>query len=216
MKLENRFGAFVQQVGQAVQAGYLGVAKELVKDIQQRAPSLGRFKASLPGSMPNRRRQSGGLYGTLQAQPRGASALVTSGVLYWLVLELGKTIFPVRKKALTIPLNTAAARFSETKGMQSLRAYNFSLRRTRKGKAILVGGFTQKFQYYRTAGGKRQTVRDEGVPVFLLARSSTIRPRPFIRPALARFQGARAWQAFSQVALSVLSKRFPDVIMRPL
>lgn len=216
MKLEKRFSAFVQVVGQAVVAGYLGVAKELVIDIQQKAPSLGRFKASRPGGVPNRRRQSGGLYGTLQAKTQGTSAFVTSAVLYAGVLERGGTIVPVRKKALTVPLNTAAARFSETKGMQSLRQYDFTPRRTKAGKTILVGNFKQKFQFYRTSGGKRQEVRDEGVPVFLLSRSSTIAPRPFLAPALSRFQGARAWQAFSRVALTILSRRFPDVMMRPL
>lgn len=217
MNLVKRFAEFVQVTKAGALAGYLAVGKEIVIDIQQRAPSLGRFKASRPGAMPNRRRQSGGLYGTLGAVQTATSALVTSRVRYAGVLERGGTIRPVNKRMLTVPINTAAMRFSEQKGLRSLRDYDFRLiisKKKGKGRALLVGGFTQKFQFYRTSRGKRIEVRDEGTPVFVLKPWVYIEKRPVFRPALDRFRGEKAWFAWSRVVQRQLQGRAFGVILK--
>lgn len=194
-------------------AGNLEVAKRTRRAIQESFGSYGRYKAGPVGKPPNKRRSA--LYNSFQvAGLTGGRAAVTTNSRYAFVHELGATIRPKVKKALTIPLNQAAAALSEDKGLRSLRDYNFRPIKSKSGNLILVGNFLQKVQYYKTTGGKRRYVKDESSPVFILKRSVYIPPRPYAKPALEKLRGTPAFQAWVFGANRIVSRRFPGITFR--
>lgn len=207
------FKAFVGALQDIARAGNLEVAKRTRTEILRSFGSYGRYKAGPPGRPPGKRRS--GLYNSIQvAELGGTRAAVTSNSLYAFKQELGGTIFPRLKKALTVPLNTAAAAFSEDKGTTSLRSYKFTPRKTKRGDLILIGGFLQSVGQYKTRGGKRVRVKDESAPVFILRSSVTLPARPYAKPALARLRGSPAFKAWAFGANRVAKSRFPGIVFR--
>lgn len=207
------FKVLIDGLVDIARAGNLEVAKRTRKEIITSFGSYGRYKAGPAGRPPGKRRS--GLYNSFQvAELGGAKVAVTSNSRYAVVHELGLTIYPRFKKALTIPLNEAAAAFSEDKGTTSLRNYKFTPRKSKSGDLILVGGFLQKIEYYKTSGGKRRTVENKAIPAFILKRSSTMRKRPYVAPAMARLKGSAAFKAWAFGANRVVKQRFPGLSFR--
>lgn len=201
-----RLGPFVKAVKTAVGAGALAMGKAVQNDIRENFSSGRRLQSSSAGSAPmiqrNQLRNSidvalvgdmvarvGSKFGDVRSAVKGGAA-----VKYGWVQETGNGGAPIRAKNvkyLPVPVNDAARRLHESKGMQSLRAYPMRFIKPMFGRqALLVGDNGVRTQFYtKDASGKSKTVVRRDQPVFVLKKSITIPKRPFIAPALARARG---------------------------
>ena len=188
----SNLGPFVQAVKTACGAGAMSMGV-VVKDDVKRSIGGGRYKSSPPGMPPANKR--GMLRNSIQVQASGKlSAIVGSSAFYGWVHETGNNGKPIHAKNvrfLPVPVNDAARRLHEKKGMQSLRSYPMRLIIPMFGKqALLVGDAGVRTQQYVTgADGKRKTDVRKDQPVFVLKRSIRMPKRPFMAPALARARG---------------------------
>ena len=139
----------------------------------------------------------GFLRSSIQVRPKGQySAEVWSDAVYAAILDRGGVIRPKSTKFLPVPVNDAARRFAESKGMTSLRQYPFDFRKLPGGRMYLIGRFSQVAGYYKDARGKRVRPTPKNEPLFVLRRSVRIAPRPYVQPALDRIKGPESLKAF--------------------
>lgn len=186
----SKLGPFVQAVKTACGAGAMSMGKEVQNDVKSKFSRAGRFASSPEGSPPSIKR--GGLRNSIQVQASGQLAsVVGSNIKYGAVHEFGGAIKAKNVRFLPVPVNDAARRLHESKGMQSLRAYSMRLIVPMFGKqALLVGDAGVRTQQYVTgADGKRKTIIRKDQPVFVLKKSIRVKKRPFMAPALARARG---------------------------
>jgi len=203
---------FVNAVKTACNDGALGAGVAVAGLAKRKIQRLGRFTASTPGTPPASKR--GQLRNSIQAQrsKKPMTAVIGAGVFYGGVLETGNWGKPITAKTtkyLPVPINDAAKRLHETKGTQSLRAFNMRLIKPMFGRqALLVGDAGVRTQQYVTdSAGKRRTVIRKDQPVFVLKRSITIKPRPFLVPALKEAKGNdQVWGGFARAVNAGLRK----------
>ena len=155
----------------AINRGVTDAAVVYVDGIKKSLTKNARFTSSAPGSPPNVQR--GGLRRAIDKTPtkNGKAIVHTSNLRYAPVLEYGATIRAKPGKALPVPIGPAGKRILESAGKGGLK--NSGVRMTmikRKGKAPLL---------VRTVGGRN--ARSE--VLFILKKSVTIKPRPFMAPA---------------------------------
>jgi phage gpG-like protein len=183
----SKLGPFVQTVKSAAGAGALAMGKVVESNIKASFTRAGRFDSGPVGAPPAIKR--GQLRNSIATEKIGDMAVkVGSNVRYGAIHEYGGRITARNVKFLPVPVNDAAKRLHETKGMQSLRAYPMRLIRPMFGKqALLVGDAGVRTQFYATdASGKRRTVVRKDQPVFVLKKFVDMPKRPFVAPALAR------------------------------
>lgn len=155
----------------AINTGVTRAAKVYVAGIKasigKRAPGV----SSPPGSPPNY--QSGDLFKSITNTPvkNGVSIVHTSNRRYAPVLEYGATIRAKPGRALPVPVGRAGRRLLKSAGPGGLRSSGVRMVMIkRKGKPPLL---------IRNVGGKN--ARSE--VLFVLKKSITIKPRPFMAPA---------------------------------
>lgn len=156
----------------SVNAGLGAAALVAATRIRQSFAKNGKFRPSAPGSPPNRHNST--LYNAI-ASTKGenlVATVYTSDVEYARVQEFGGTITPKSKKYLTVPLNEAAARDREK--TKTLRSLALNLVKTRNGKLMLTQAVNQR--------GYKGAKKVAGTPMYLLVRSVTLPPRPYMRP----------------------------------
>jgi len=163
-KLKRSLGAAINRGVTDAAVVYVAAIK---KSIGKRSPGV----SSPPGSPPNWQR--GGLERAIDKTPtkNGKTIVHTSNKRYAPVLEYGATIRAKPGKALPVPIGRAGQRILQGSGKGGLK--NSGVRMTmikRKGKAPLL---------VRTVGGRN--ARSE--VLFILKKSVTIKPRPFMAPA---------------------------------
>jgi hypothetical protein len=160
-----------RSLASAINRGVTDAAVVYVDGIKKSFQRLARFTSSAPGSTPNVQR--GGLRRDIDKTPtkNGKAIVHTSNNKYARGLEYGNTIRAKPGKALPVPIGPAGKRILESAGKGGLK--NSGVRMTmikRKGKAPLL---------VRTVKGRN--ARSE--VLFILKKSVTIKPRPFMAPA---------------------------------
>lgn len=144
---------------------------------------------SKPGSPPNS--QSGNLRNSVAATAPGAMgngrAAFGTAVFYGKVMENGATIRAKRTKFLPVPLNVAAKRlmaklagssvgWAGGENVGSLRMFNLVV--------IRAGGRLFLVEPAKSRSGKKGERMPTNGARFLLAKSVTIKPRPWLAPLL--------------------------------
>lgn len=201
---------FVNAVKTACNDGALGagdaVAVLAIKKIQK----IGRLTSSAPGTPPASRR--GKLRESIQAQQssKPMTAIIGAGQPYGGVLETGnwgRPITPKKGKYLPVPVNDAAKRWREANGTQSLKTLDTKLIfRGRKMFLLGMAGVRTELNVTDTKGVRRKKVRKDQ-PLFVLKRSITIKPRPFLVPALKEAKGNdQVWGGFARAVNAGLRK----------
>jgi len=162
-------------VGEASNVGVGRMSRLYVRRIKESFIPTGRFIASPAGGPPGT--GTGNLRRSITAtQPYYGRAMVGTNVKYARIQEYGGTITAKRAKALTIPLNPIAAKMrSNVNSLKSIPNLSF---RKMFGQNIGLLVTTTK-----SGRGK-----SHGRPMFLLRRSVTLPPRPFMRTAAANKQ----------------------------
>ena len=160
-----------RSLASAINRGVTDAAVVYVDGIKKAVGNRARFTSSTPGSPPNWQR--GGLSREIDKTPtkNGQAIVHTSNLRYAPVLEYGATIRAKPGKSLPVPIGPAGKRILESSGKGGLK--NSGVRMTmikRKGKAPLL---------VRTVKGRN--ARSE--VLFILKKSITIKPRPFMAPA---------------------------------
>lgn len=179
----------VKECIRAVGFGNLAVGIHTVGVIQNSLGKGGRYTPSAAGSPPNNRRNS--LRNSFGAKLDGPlRAIVTTNSLYAMKQELGGEIRAKNVKFLTVPLNVAAMRLSESKAKMSLRNYPFRWVPSRKKGAnnggILVSALASKAKMYvndPVTKKRKYILAGDAAPKFALKRSVYLPPRPFIKPS---------------------------------
>lgn len=156
----------------AINRGVTNAAAVYVAGIKKSFTKGARFTHSAPGSPPNIQR--GGLFKAIDKTPtkNGVSIVHTSNLRYAPVLEYGATIRAKPGKALPVPIGPAGKRMLESAGKKG-GLKNVGVPMTmikRKGKPPLLVRFV-----------KGRNARSE--VLFVLKKSVTIKPRPFMAPA---------------------------------
>lgn len=170
---------FKAVLAKGVADGLREVGIHLQTKITNSFGNAGRHESSQPGQPPNSRRAgSAGLKGSIGYQMIGKTRVrVGTNLEYARLLEFGARITPKKAKALTIPISVKAKRWSEqglspsTKSEKPIPIANKLFMVKRKGQAPLL---------CQSVGGKRARV----IVHYVLAGSTTILPRPFLRPAI--------------------------------
>jgi phage gpG-like protein len=172
----------LRRVVKAANAGVLLAAVKGQEYTITHFTEAGRYESSDPGSPPNVRRgklrQSIVAVGPDQLGTPLHAAFGTN-VKYGAYLEFGATVRPKNGRALPVPINAKAIRMLERlPAGGSLRSVKNLIIKKRPGLAPLL--------VEMTAGGKKGTNKKEksNGAVFILKSSFTIRPRPWLRPAL--------------------------------
>lgn len=162
----------------AINAGVGAAAMQGAKQMRGILGRESRLQGSAAGRPPNS--QTGRLMRSLTSTP-GVNRRAAAGtnVKYAPILERGGVIRAKRSKFLAVPINPAAKRESE-RGIP-LRAKERQVIRTTTGKLLLIAKDKVKGSVTR---GSKGTFRFNHEPVHLLVKSVTIRPHPFIRPAV--------------------------------
>jgi hypothetical protein len=155
----------------AINRGVTDAAVVYVDGIKKSFSKTARGTSSAPGQPPSVQR--GALRRAIDKTPtkNGKTIVHTSNLRYAPVLEYGATIRAKPGKALPVPIGPAGKRILESAGKGGLK--NSGVRMTmikRKGKAPLL---------VRTVNGRN--ARSE--VLFILKKSITIKPRPFMAPA---------------------------------
>lgn len=203
---------FVNAVKTACSDGALGAGAAVAVLAQKKIQKIGRLTSSAPGTPPANRR--GKLRESIQAQrsSKPMTAIVGAGQRYGGVLETGNWGRPITAKTtkyLPVPINDAAKRLHESKGTQSLRAFDMRFIKPMFGRqALLVGnaGVRTELNVTDSKGVRRKVIRKDQ-PVFVLKRSITIKPRPFLVPALKEAKGNdQVWKGFSRAVNAGLRK----------
>lgn len=162
---------------QAVSSGIIAAADYMAGQIRKSMSN--RNGPSAPGTPP--------AFGTgylsrsiARTDPRaGVVYIHTSQVRYARIQEKGGTIRPVAKQYLAIPISVQAKRLSartSTAGSGTLlnSAVPMVVRRSKAGNLILFA--TAKW-------GKGKHAIRMGEPMFVLKKSVTLKPRPYMAPA---------------------------------
>lgn len=161
----------------AVNTGINRAADVYVAHIKDSFTKTARGTSSLPGQPPSVQR--GTLRRGIAKTPakNGVSIVHTSNVRYAPMLEYGGTIRARGNKALPVPVGIAGRRILERAGPGGLRASGVPMRLIpRKGRPpLLVRDVVRK------AKGSSYGFASE--ILFVLKKSVTIKPRPFMAPA---------------------------------
>lgn len=124
---------------------------------------------SAPGSPP------GVVTGTLRrsvqldlSDIRKLKVRVGPNTPYAEIQEFGGTILPSKAKALAVPIGARGRQLARDTGYAGIRSLNLT--------------------YVPAARGKPPRLLEAGVPVFVLLRSVTLPPRPYVAPALKKIR----------------------------
>lgn len=166
-----------RSLGVAINRGVTDAAVVYVNGIKKSMSKKGRFVHSAPGSPPNVQR--GGLFNDIAKTPtkNGQSIVHTSNNKYAKGLEYGITIRAKPGKALPVPVGKAGMRILESSGKGGLK--NSGIHMTmikRRGKPPLL------VRHIVSKGKNSSRLRGSEI-LFVLKKSVTIKPRPFMAPA---------------------------------
>lgn len=160
----------------AVNRGVTDAAAVYVAGIKKSFSKTARGTSSAPGQPPSVQR--GALRRAIDKTPtkNGVAIVHTSNLRYAPMMEYGGTIRAKAGKALPVPVSMTARRILESSkgGLRSSGVPMTMIRR--KGKPPLLVRFI-------TRKGKNATKLMGSEILFVLKKSVTIKPRPFMAPA---------------------------------
>lgn len=167
----SKLPGFQAKTGRALNAGLTAAARAASGFIKRGMSRGSRFAGSAPGTPPNVQRAGLRNAVSYTASTRFKSSVgAAATVPYAAIQEFGGTIRPKTARALPVPVNHAAKRHMEKAGTP--RGLDLIPIKSR-GRLFLV---PRPYKNGRQRSG----------PVFMLTRSVTLRPRPYIRPGVYR------------------------------
>ena len=169
---------FRAAVDKAVNAGVTAAAMQGKVQMRAMLGNNSRLTSSAAGQPPNN--QTGRLKNSIQST-KAVNRVAHAGtnVRYGAILERGGVIRAKKGKFLAIPINPIA-KLQSARGV-NLRSQNMQVIKTSTGKILLVG--KDKIKRSVTSGTKG-TLRFNHEPVYLLKKSVTIQPHPYLKPAV--------------------------------
>lgn len=188
-----KLAPFVKAVKSACGAGVMAMGVAVKGHVEKSFPAVGKFASSPVGTPPAKHRRQ--LANSIQvAMHAPLVARVGSNLAYAPVHEFGvpskevPAIRPKNVKYLPVPVNEAAQRLMQRKGMQSLKSMgSFRFFMSKKNNLMMIGSDKERFEFNaKDSAGKTVRVRRNDLPVFVLKKSITMPKRPFMAPALEK------------------------------
>lgn len=205
--VEDNSAKFLALVQRGVRAGVLAAAVQGASIARESMGKGDRLRSSPPGDAPNVQR------GTLRNSIRsgivsGNTAWFGTDIAYGAMQEFGGTMRAKKGKYLPVPINMAARRLMERKPAgQSLRTAAPDLVPIKTPRGLfLVGKNRLRYSAYTgryNTAGKAIKMKVNDYPAFVLKKSVTLPPRPFLRRALSDGAG-RIGRAFTERAAQVI------------